>query len=109
MLFVKRSNTALWIPRHKNGDGPYKLTITHNMTGSETVLDDLQNEGYKSGYWIFIGLDLRSLEGGECTYRVYDKDNNELETGLLQVMQELSEPISISYKKETNKIVYNGQ
>ena len=107
MIFIKRFNTAIWVPRHSNGEGPYKLVIKHNMTGSETVLDDLKNEGYKSGYWIFIGLDLRSLEGGECTYRVYDKDNNELEVGLLQVMHTLSEPVSVSYKKNTEKIIYN--
>lgn len=106
MIFVKQSTTAIWVPRHSNADGPYTLKLINNMTNAELSFNDLVNEGYKSGYWIFSGLDLSALEGGEHTYKVYDNNNNEIETGLLQVMYKLSEPIS--YKKQTNTVVYNG-
>lgn len=104
MLFVKKSSTAVWIPRHFDADGPYKLQLSHNLTGAEHTFNDLKNEGYKSGYWIFMGLDLRELESGEHTYRVFDSENNQIETGLLQVMYQLSEPIS--YKTEKTVVQY---
>lgn len=107
MIFIERSSTAIWVPKHTEGEGPYKLIIQHNMTHTERVIDGLKNEGYKSGYWIFIGLDLSDLEGGECTYRVYDKDDNELEVGLLQVMTTLKDPIS--YKKDKKTIIYGNK
>lgn len=99
MIFVKRSTTAIWFPKHTDGVGPYKVVLRHNMTGTEHTFNDLVNEGYKSGYWIFSRLDLRELTSGEHTYKVFDSDNNQLETGLLQVMYELSEPISYNTEK----------
>lgn len=99
MLFVKRSTTAIWIPRHCDAVGPYRLLFVHNMTNAEHSFNDLTNEGYKSGYWIFMNLDLRELESGEHTYKVFDVNNNEIETGLVQVMYQLSEPISYNTEK----------
>lgn len=106
MIFIKRSSTAVWIPQHTKAEGPYTLSLTHNLTNAEHTFNDLKNEGYKSGYWIFMNLDLRELTSGEHTYKVFDKDNNQLETGLLQVMYELSEPIS--YKTEKTTVQYGG-
>lgn len=108
MIFLKKSQTNIWIPQHTKADGPYRLTISHNLTNTEHEFGSLQNEGYKSGYWIFMNLDFRYLESGENEYKLYDKDGNLIENGLLQVMQQLSEPISVSYEKKQNTIVYNG-
>ena len=104
MLFVKRTTTSIWVPKHVDGIGPYKVVLTHNLTNAEHTFNDLVDEGYKSGYWIFMRLDLRELSSGEHTYKVFDADNNQLETGLLQVMHELSEPIS--YKTEKTVVQY---
>lgn len=106
MIFIKRSSTTIWIPQHTKAEGPFTLSLSHNMTGTECSFNDLKNEGYKSGYWIFTNLDLRELTSGEHTYKVFDRDNNEIEVGLLQVMYELSEPIS--YKTEKTTVQYGG-
>lgn len=108
MIFLKKSQTNIWIPQHTKADGPFRLTISHNLTNTEHEFDNLQNEGYKSGYWIFMNLDFGYLESGENEYKLYDKDNNLIENGLLNVMHQLSEPISVSYEKKQNTIVYNG-
>lgn len=107
MIFIKRSSTAIWIPQHKKAEGPYKLTLTHNLTGAEHTFNDLTNNGNRSGYWIFINMDFRELTSGEHTYKVFDTDNNQLETGLLQVMHELSTS-PISYKTEKTTVQYGG-
>ena len=108
MIFLKKSQTTIWIPQHNKADGPFKLIIKHNLTNEEHEFNDINNEGYKSGFWIFMNLDFRYLESGENEYKLYDKDGNLIENGLLQVMQQLSEPISVSYEKKQNTIVYNG-
>ena len=107
MIFIKpEDNQSIFIAKHNAAEGPFKLILTHNLTGAEYTFNDLKNEGYKSGYWIFINMDFRELSSGEHTYKVFDKDNNQLETGLLQVMYELSEPIS--YKTEKTTVQYGG-
>ena len=107
MIFIKpEDNQSIFIAKHNAAEGPFKLILTHNLTGAEHTFNDLKNEGYKSGYWIFINMDFRELSSGEHTYKVFDKDNNQLETGLLQVMYELSEPIS--YNTEKTTVQYGG-
>lgn len=107
MLFIKKSQNVIWIPKHNSYNGPFKLTLKNTMTNKETEFTELENQGINSGYYIFYGLDFTGLESGEHEYRVFNEQDNEIvEQGLLQVMYELSEPISVSYKKEQNKIIY---
>lgn len=108
MIFLKKTQTVIWVPRHCNAVGPYRLKITNSISQNEYEFDNLENEGYRSGYWIFMNLDLSKLESGEHEYKLFDKDNNLIENGLIQVMYQLTEPISVSYNNQTNKIVYNG-
>lgn len=108
MLFIKRQQNSIWIPKHNSYKGPFVLELTHNITGKKTEFENLKNEGSNSGYYIFLGLDFRTLESGEHTYRLINENGYQMELGLLQVMHELTEPISVSYKKKTNKITYNG-
>lgn len=107
MIFLKKSQNTIWIPKHNSFVGPFKLVLTHNLTQKIFEYPELTDEGMNSGYYIFLGLDFTGLESGENTYALYDSDGNLCENGLLQVMVELSEPISISYKKDRNKIIYN--
>jgi hypothetical protein len=109
MLFLKKDQNAIWIPKHNYYDGPFKLVLEHNLTDRTTDYPELTNNGMNSGYYIFYGLDFTGLESGEHTYKLFDEQDNELvEQGLLQVMAQPADPISVSYRKTQNKIVYNG-
>ena len=106
MIFIKpEDNQSIFISKHTDGVGPYKLVLKHNLTNEDSEFDNLTNSGYKSGYLVFINLDFRYLNSGEHTYNVYDSTGSLLESGLLQVMTTLKE--TISYKKNTEKIIYN--
>ena len=107
MIFIKpEDNQSIFIAKHNEAEGPFKLILTHNLSHKVSDFDNLTNNGNKSGYWIFINMDFRELSSGEHTNKVFDKDNNQLETGLLQVMYELSEPIS--YNTEKTTVQYGG-
>ena len=108
MIFIKKSQNTIWIPKHNKITGPFKLILTNCLSHNNIEFDELIDNDVNSGYYIFWGLDFTGLASGENEYALYDSDGNLCENGLLQVMVELSEPISISYKKDSNKIVYNG-
>lgn len=94
MIFLKQSQNAIWIPKHGSCDTELTLTLKHNLTGTEYVYDNLKDIGDNSGYWIFYNMDFTDLQSGEYTYKL-----NDIETGLLQVMYQLSEPISYRAQK----------
>ena len=106
MIFLKKDQTSLWIPKHFKSDNPITLTLTHNLTHKVHEYTDLEDAGHHTNYWIFYGLDFTDLQSGEYTYRL--SVGNGGEVGLLQVMKEVTDPISVSYKKEQNTVIYNG-
>lgn len=106
MIFLKKDQRAIWIPKHFKSDNPITLTLTHNLTHKVHEYTDLEDAGHHTNYWIFYGLDFTDLQSGEYTYRM--SVGNGGEVGLLQVMKEVTDPISVSYKKEQNTVIYNG-
>ena len=108
MLFVKpEPNQSLWIPKHnKVFTDTVDVELIHLLTGENQVFTSLKDQDVNSGYFIFIGLDFSNLDSGEYEYRLIS-DGYQKETGLLQVMTRLTEPIS--YKHNNKTIVYNGQ
>jgi uncharacterized protein YhaN len=94
MIFITKEKNSIWIPRHTNHIGPMKLTLKHNLTGTEYVFDSLTNVGDSTQYWIFYGLDFGGLQSGEYNYNLSD-----IETGLLQVGYDVTEPISYNTEK----------
>lgn len=107
MLFVQpEDNQSVYISKHNLADGPFTLILEHNLTHARHEFDNLIDKGYKSGYWIFIGLDFRDLESGEYTYSLIAANGYQKERGLLQVMTPLRQ--SVSYNSNINKTTYNG-
>lgn len=108
MLFVKpEPNQSLWIPKHnKVFTDTVDVELIHLLTAETHVFTSLKDQDVNSGYYIFIGLDFSNLDSGEYEYRLIS-DGYQKETGLLQVMTRLTEPIS--YKHNNKTIVYNGQ
>lgn len=106
MIFLKKDQRAIWIPKHFKSDNPITLTLTHNLTHKVHEYTDLEDAGHHTNYWILYGLDFTGLQSGEYTYRL--SVGNGGEVGLLQVMKEVTDPISVSYKKEQNTVIYNG-
>ena len=106
MIFLKKDQRAIWIPKHFKSDNPITLTLTHNLTHKVHEYTDLEDAGHHTNYWIFYGLDFTNLQSGEYTYRL--SFGNGGEVGLLQLMKDVTDPISVSYKKEQNTVIYNG-
>lgn len=105
MIFIKNDQTTIWIPKHYSDDYPsYNLILKHNLSGEETEFTGLKNDGINSGYWIFLNMEFNTLESGEYKYTLCGGDGRILETGLLQVMAKLADPIS--YKKVDKTTVY---
>lgn len=106
MIFIKpEDNQSIFIAKHNEAEGPFKLILTHNLSHKVSEFDNLSNQGNKSGYWIFTGLDFRYLESGEYSYSLVAANGYQKEVGLLQVMSTVKEPIS--YKKDNQKTIYN--
>lgn len=106
MIFIKpEDNQSIFIAKHNEAEGPFKLILTHNLSHKVSEFDNLTNQGYKSGYWVFTGLDFRYLESGEYSYSLVAANGYQKEAGLLQVMSTVKEPIS--YKKDNQKTIYN--
>ena len=106
MIFIKpEDNQSIFIAKHNAAEGPFKLILTHNLSHKVSEFDNLANQGSKSGYWIFTGLDFRYLESGEYSYSLVAANGYQKEAGLLQVMSTVKEPIS--YKKDNQKTIYN--
>lgn len=106
MIFIKpEDNQSIFIAKHNEAEGPFKLILTHNLSHKVSEFDNLTNHGNKSGYWIFTGLDFRYLESGEYSYSLVAANGYQKEAGLLQVMSTVKEPIS--YKKDNQKTIYN--
>lgn len=106
MIFIKpEDNQSIFIAKHNEAEGPFKLILTHNLSHKVSEFDNLTNNGNKSGYWIFTGLDFRYLESGEYSYSLVAANGYQKEAGLLQVMSTVKEPIS--YKKDNQKTIYN--
>ena len=106
MIFIKpEDNQSIFIAKHNEAEGPFKLILTHNLSHKVSEFDNLTNNGNKSGYWIFTGLDFRYLEAGEYSYSLVAANGYQKEAGLLQVMSTVKEPIS--YKKDNQKTIYN--
>lgn len=108
MLFVRpQENQSLWIPKHnKVFTDTVDIECKHLLTGENQVFTSLKDQDVNSGYYIFIGLDFSKFDSGEYEYRLIS-NGYQKETGLLQVMTRLTEPIS--YKHNNKTIVYNGQ
>lgn len=106
MIFIKpEDNQSIFIAKHNEAEGPFKLILTHNLSHKVSEFDNLTNQGNKLGYWIFTGLDFRYLESGEYSYSLVAANGYQKEAGLLQVMSTVKEPIS--YKKDNQKTIYN--
>lgn len=108
MIFIKRDQKNIHIPRHSKTESE-ELTLTlklkHNLTGTLTEMTDLKDYGFKTAYFAFYGLDFTDMQSGEYNYYLCN-GVAQLETGLLNVENENKEVIS--YKKESNKLIYNG-
>lgn len=110
MIFVKKDEKTLWIPRHVPIDqskSPYRLELKHNLTSRLYKYPELVNNVTTDNCWVFLYLDLSQLGYGDYEYTLYNSDNEELERGLLNVECVEKEPIS--YKNNQNTIVYNGK
>ena len=107
MIFIKKDQKSIWIPRHykpEPEDTQLELVLTHRMSQNEYKFTDLEDIGSKTNYWIFYNMDFTDLLSGEYKYRVRTKYG--FEFGILQVMEDIKDPIS--YRKEQNKVIYNG-
>lgn len=107
MIFIKKDQQSIWIPRHykpEPEDTQLELVLTHKISQNEYRFPDLMDAGANTNYWIFYNMDFSTLQSGEYKYRVRTKYGFEI--GILQVMEEIKDPIS--YNKEQNKVIYNG-
>lgn len=97
MIFIEKETASIWIPRHSNHEGvDMKLTLVHNLTGTEYEFNSLTNIGVTTNYWVFTNLDFTNLQSGEYNYNLSD-----LETGLLCVNSDTTESIDYNIKKTT--------
>lgn len=97
MIFIEKETESIWIPRHSNHEGvDMKLTLIHNLTGTEYEFGSLTNIGATTNYWVFTNLDFTHLQSGEYNYNLSD-----LETGLLCVNSGTTESIDYNNKKTT--------
>lgn len=94
MIFIAKANYSIWVSRHTNYTGPMKLTLKHNLTGTEYVFDGLTNVSNNPQYWVFYGVDFNNLQSGEYNYNLSD-----IETGLLMVPSKPDEPKSYNTEK----------
>ena len=108
MIFINKEQKTIHIPRHNKTESE-ELTLTlklkHNLTGTQIEFIDLKDYGFKTAYFAFYGLDFTNMQSGEYNYYLCN-DIAQLECGLLNVDNENKEVIS--YKKESNKLIYNG-
>lgn len=94
MIFLDKEQKSIMIPKHINSSGPMTLTLKHNLTNAEFVFNNLTNDDSTLLFWTFNDLDFSALPTGE-----YDYNLNGLETGLLQVTQQVTQPISYNTEK----------
>ena len=101
MIFLNRDQNSIWIPKHESSYGPMTLILKHNLTSHEYKFDGLTDVGSDTGYWIFYNINFSTLPSGEYTYNL-----NNIEVGLIQIIEPMSKPIS--YKSEKTIIQYHG-
>lgn len=101
MIFINREQDTVLIPKHINSAEPIRLTLKHNLTGTEYVFEDLPNDDTSLIFWTFQGMNFSNLQTGEYTYSI-----NDIETGLLMVTSKIAEPIS--YDSEKTIVQYGG-
>ena len=105
MIFIDKEQRTIMIPKHINCSGPMKLTLKHKLTNAEFEFNNLTSSLSANGttltnddstllFWTFNDLDFSALPTGE-----YDYNLNGLETGLLQVTQQVTQPISYNTEK----------
>ena len=94
MIFIDKEQRTIMIPKHINCSGPMKLTLKHKLTNAEFEFNNLTNEDTTLLFWTFGNLDFSALPTGE-----YDYNLNGLETGLLQINQQVVDPISYNTEK----------
>lgn len=94
MIFITRDQTSILIPKHINCADPLKLTLTHNLTNTEYVFENIPNNDTTLLFWTLTNLDFSALPTGEYKY-----DLNGIETGLLQICTDVTTPISYNTEK----------
>lgn len=108
MIFIKKQQNSICIPKHNINNGPFKLVLTNCLSHNKLEFDNLTDYNLNTIYYVFNGYDFSQLESGESEYTLYDVNGDLCENGLVQFVTEPTDSESISYKKELNKIVYNG-
>lgn len=93
MIFIDKEQKLIMIPKHVNIAGELNLTLRHNLTNTEYVFNDLPNNDTSSLFWTFT-IDFSNLPTGEYNYYL-----NGVETGLLQISQSTTSPISYTTEK----------
>lgn len=111
MIFIEKTQKSIQIPKHTvpkwdNPQPSLTLYFTHKLTEERHDFNQVVDVGQSSSYWVFNNLDFTTLQSGEYEYFLTSDILEPLELGLLQVLGDTKD--TISYKKESNTIQYNG-
>ena len=113
MIYISKRKPVVNVPKHIfNTEGNYKLVISSPVTNDVIIVED---SGDISTHRLYYKFDLdseqiNSLSDGEFTYRLYDKYENIIETGLLAIGDyyvEDDDVVNNTFNIES-KIQYNG-
>lgn len=113
MIYLSKRKPVVNVPKHTFvAEGNYKLVISSPVTNDVTIVEDGGNISTHRLYYKFSldSLQIQSLSDGEYTYRLYDKYDTVIETGLLVLGDydgDDDDVVNDTFNIET-KIQYNG-
>lgn len=107
MVYINNNSGTITIPKHTITTGTYTLILSSNLSDEVVLVEDGGDISTNSLYYKFALDNLSFLNVGEYTYKLYDVDNNVIETGLLTFGNfERQVIVNNTFNKE--KIQYNG-
>lgn len=104
MIYIKKDETSIMIPKYTVQEGDYSLIITNKLSNKSKRFDLLEDTTPKKLYFTFEGLDFSELENGECEYKVINEDGRLFTNGLLVVGDYVK--TIVTYEKENTNIIY---
>lgn len=108
MVYINENSGTVTIPRHTQYTyGGYTLSISSNVSDTIDLVTDGNNISTNPLYYRFVLGSLDNISVGDYHYKLYDAENNLIESGLLS-FGSYNREVTVNNTFNNQKIQYNG-